>query len=773
MPQPSVPPPSPYIPPGPIAAKVQPLDAHTVESTPAQSLTVAPDIAPPALIESNSLEVAPLQEVSLETAPRLDEFLTPAKDATALVSPQEGLEVSAPIAPSPPTHLRVQARDGESFEFDITAPDTAPDTVPDTMPDSELEEPESEQPAPIPQSKPTPNPLDVVEINADRQEFDQIRQIVTATGNVIVRFARGVLTGDRVRVNLRNRVVVGDGDVAMRRGDQVFRGEAFEYQMVQDAGVIYQARGEVNQRTSARDWELTRETAAQLPDRPLSDRLLSQQPIQGVQPDGGYQFTVGGGGGGLTGVVPGVQGSVDRFRFEAERVEFDSQGWQAQNVRLTNDPFSPPELELQAEEATFSALTPYSDELRIKKGRLVFDQSFSLPTFPNRFVFDRREEANQFGLFNIGLDDSERGGLFIERQFTLFDDGQFRWTVTPQYFVQRAIFDEGFVDPDSFGVRTSVTGRFDERTTLIGTAALTSLDFGKLDSRLRASVRAAHLIGPLERPHRLALEYSYRDRLFNGSLGFQTVQSNIGLVITSPTYTLWDTGITLSYQGGIQTINADTDRPELIRPNRNNNRTILTRSQTAAFLGKSFPIWQGKTLPATRDQGLRYTSRPVQPFVSLSTGLSGVSSFYSNGDRQQSISGSVTLQGQFGHFSRPWLDYTGFNISYSQTVFGGQSPFLFDRIADAKTLSFGITQQIYGPFRIGIQSSINLDTSQEISTNYTLEYSRRTHNISLIYNPVVGLGAFSLRVGSFNWIGSGDPFGGSGVRPVTDGVVGD
>jgi len=764
MSQPSVPPPSPYLPPVPIPAKVQPLSDQGVDSIPPGLMVVA-DIAPPMAIESNPLVIAPAtvvgsEDIDLETAPRLDKFLTQPQAAQALDLPEAAI--------TPPQHLRVQSRDGETVEFDITAPEADPDAEPD--PEADPAEPS----APIPQTKPTPNPLDVVEINADRQDYDQVRQIVTATGNVIVRFARGVLTGDRIRVNLRNRVVVGDGDVVMRRGEQVFRGESFEYQMVQDQGVIYQARGEVNQRTSARDWELTRETAAQLADRPLSDRLVAQQPIQGVEPDDNFDFTVGGGGGGLIGAIPGVRGSVDRFRFEAERMEFDSQGWQAQNVRLTNDPFSPPELEIQAEQATFSALTPYSDELRIQKGRLVFDQGFSLPTFPNRVVFNRREETNQFGgLFNLGLDDSERGGLFIERQFALFDNGQFRWTVTPQYFVQRAIFDEGFVDPDSFGVRTTVTGQFDERTSVIGTAALTSLDFGKLDSRLRASVRAAHLIGPLERPHRLGLEYSYRDRLFNGSLGFQTVQSNVGLVITSPTYTLWDTGITLSYQGGIQTINADTDRPALIRPNRNNSRTILTRTQTAAFLGKAFPLWQGKALPATPDQGLRYTSRPVQPFVSLSTGLNGVSSFYSNGDRQQSLSGGITLQGQFGQFSRPMFDYTGFNIGYGQTVFGGQSPFLFDRIADAKTLSFGITQQIYGPFRVGIQSSINLDTSQEISTNYTIEYSRRTHSIAVIYNPVVGLGALTLRVGSFNWIGSGDPFGGSGVRPVTDGVVGD
>jgi hypothetical protein len=161
----------------------------------------------------------------------------------------------------------------------------------------------------------------------------------------------------------------------------------------------------------------------------------------------------------------------------------------------------------------------------------------------------------------------------------------------------------------------------------------------------------------------------------------------------------------------------------------------------------------------------------VQPFVALGTGLSAVSSFYSSGDRQQSISGSVSLQGQFGHFSRPWFDYTGFNLGYSQTVFDSQSPFLFDRIADSKTLSFGITQQIYGPFRFGIQSSINLDTNQEISTNYSLEYSRRTYNISVQFNPVVGLGAFQIKIGDFNWSGYGEPFGGSGVRSVNQGTT--
>jgi hypothetical protein len=102
---------------------------------------------------------------------------------------------------------------------------------------------------------------------------------------------------------------------------------------------------------------------------------------------------------------------------------------------------------------------------------------------------------------------------------------------------------------------------------------------------------------------------------------------------------------------------------------------------------------------------------------------------------------------------------------------GNQSPFLFDRVADTKVLSAGITQQIYGPFRLGIQTYINLDTGNEISTDYLLEYSRRTYNILLRYNPVQQLGSISLRINDFNWTGNPGFFDAPEVRPVRQGVT--
>ncbi|MEY4518693.1 MAG: hypothetical protein RLZZ499_1292, partial [Cyanobacteriota bacterium] len=125
---------------------------------------------------------------------------------------------------------------------------------------------------------------------------------------------------------------------------------------------------------------------------------------------------------------------------------------------------------------------------------------------------------------------------------------------------------------------------------------------------------------------------------------------------------------------------------------------------------------------------------------------------------------------QVGHFSRDWLDYTGFQFSYSQNLRGDESPFRFDRLVDRQILSLNLTQQIYGPIRVGYQTSIDLRDRDVISSDYILEYSRRTHNIILRYNPVLEIGSFSLRISDFNWQGNSEPFKNEGITPVIQGV---
>ncbi|MBZ8182335.1 DUF3769 domain-containing protein [Oscillatoria salina] len=664
------------------------------------------------------------------------------------------------------THLLTQERGGERREFKLEIP--AP--VPETPTNSETESPpiiEREEAQPT-ETFETPG---VIEITADSQQYDDQRQVITAEGNVEMRFSGAVLTTDRLEVNVANRIAVAQGDVALVRGEQILRGERFEYFFVQDSGVILNASGAIYQPS------LTQDTSANLPTdpnnslvpaRPLSDRLLLAQPLRRVTTNEGYSFVIGTSRDIGPSSLPESGGTINRFRFQAERVEFDAKSWRATNVRITNDPFSPPELEVIADTAEFRNIGPLQDELTTTNSRIVFDDNVSLPIFQDRIVFDRR--PRQPGIVSFRYDGSDRGGLYAERSFDIIDNEQVSFKLTPQYFLQKALFEEGPFDLSVLGLKSELDVILGPRTNLEGQAIFTSLNPSELDDELRASLRLQQIIGT-ELPHTLNLEYSYRDRLFNGSLGFQTVQSSFGAVITSPVIALGNTGVDLSYQAGVQQITAESDREDLIEEDEGTRLATLTRYQAAASVNRGFLLWQGEALPATPTEGLRYTPVPVLPFLSLKTGLTGVTSYYSNGDSQKSLNGSIGLEGQFGNFSRPVLDYTGFNITYSQALRGDESPFLFDRFADERTLSLGITQQVYGPFLAGFQTSFNLDNNREISTDYFVEYSRRSFNILLRYNPVLEIGSISFRISDFNWLGSPEPYGGTSIRPVVQGVT--
>lgn len=598
----------------------------------------------------------------------------------------------------------------------------------------------------------------ILEITANRQTYDPETQIITASGNVNARFSQGILVADELKINVETRMAVGTGNVTFRRGEQVLKGDRFEYNFLQDEGLISNGFGEVYQPTLQRDTSLNQN----LPPTPLPS-----ESIEDISQESQYQFSLGGGRDVENFSFPETGGELNRLRFSAEEIQFDGGNWTARNVRITNDPFSPPELEIRADTAKFRQISPLVDEIVTSQQRLVFDDGFSVPIPRNRIVLDQRERSPR--LVDFGFDSDDRGGLYLERGFTLLDQPQWNLSVTPQYFVQQALLDDSLADSAVFGLETSLTGNLTPRTNLSTNLEITGFEQDVLEDNLRGSIRLQQAIGRGKAEHNLNLEASFRDRLFNGSLGFQTVQSSVGAVITSPTFPLGDTGINFSYQGGIQRINAETDVAALLEPNRENDRINLTRYQVATDFNWGTSLWTGDTLPATKEEGLRYTPSPVRPNLRLTTRVRGVTTLYSSGDDQNSISLTVGLRGQLGNFSEKTFDYTSFNASYTQVIGEGESPFEFDRIADRKRLSLGVMQQVYGPFLAGVQTSLNLDDGEVISSNIILEYSRRTYNLRLRFNPTQEIGSISIQINGFNWKGSPNAF--DDFQSVEDGVI--
>ncbi len=612
----------------------------------------------------------------------------------------------------------------------------------------------------------------VVEVISDRQEYDEQRRVVTAEGNVVVRFDGAVVDADRLQVNLDNLIAVGDGNVALTRGDQVLRGQKFTYNFIQDNGELEGGSGEIFIPSAGTDLGFaqpgTPSATIGVQSRPLSDRIRQNQPLTGVGSSGGIDINVGGGADARNIVTPKEGGQVRRVRFEAAHIDFFPRGWQARDVRLTNDPFSPPELQIRADKVTLTRVSPLEDRIRTQGQRLVFDQRTTIPIPKNEQIIDRRErDPNPFP--SIGFDGDKRGGIFVERGFEPINTENARLSITPQFFVQKAVTGSGNF-ASWFGLKSRVNAVLSPKSRLEGNAIFDSLDLSKVEDSLRASLRYQQALGDTN-PHLLNLEYSYRDRLYNGTLGFQRVQSSLGGVLLSPVVPLGKSGLNLTYQVGAQYINANTDRLDLLETSRDNDRISLGRLQASAKLFGGVPLWEGKALPATRNEGLRYTPNPIVPYLRAYGELNGTTSYYTNGDNQNTLFATVGLQGQIGNFSKPFLDYTGFNVSYSQGLNNGLSPFLFDRAVDNKIINLGLVQQLYGPFRLGFQTSLNVDNGESLSTEYSLEYSRRTYGITLRYNPVQELGGISFRISDFNWSGGTDPFSDrSEVRQSVGGV---
>jgi hypothetical protein len=604
-------------------------------------------------------------------------------------------------------------------------------------------------------SKPAFPVAGVVELQAEQQEYNATEQVITASGKVVMRFRSALLKADRLEISLQTKKAVATGNVSLQRGRQLLTGEKFNYDFGNDKGVITKAGGEVYQPSLTRDLNVPRITPdnGSFPDLTLAEKLQNAQPVRRVNSVGSTGLTIGSDRG--IDFQPSLQplGPITKLRYQADRLEFDGKILVGNGVRLTNDPFSPPELEVRADKVSLQNLSEEEDLVTAANPRVTIDQGFDLPLPISQLSLNQLgKDPNPFG---VGFDTQDRGGLYLERSFYPILQKNFRLTVLPQYYLQRAIAQDELLSLNSLGLKTILEATLAPGRTLRGALELTSLDPSRLGNTVRSRLALSQDIDLLSSRHNLLISGAYRDRTANGTLGFQDIQSSLDATISSPNIDLAGTGINLRYAAGAQLFNANTDRPELAG---SDGRVNLGRFQVGASLSKSFRLWEGMGPSVNERSTYNYSPVPVVPYLQLNTGVEAKINSYSNGDSQSLYGFNVNLQGQLGHFTAPFLDYTGFNIGYSQNFLGGRSPYLFDRFLDSRVLTAGISQQLYGPLKVGVQTSINIDNGQSLGTDYYLDYSRRTFGIVVRYNPVLQIGSIGFKLNDLDWRGTPDPF---------------
>jgi lipopolysaccharide export system protein LptA len=643
-----------------------------------------------------------------------------------------------------------------------------PNTLPNPPVIVPTPQPSAGSPAPTPTpaapatTKPATRLSGTVELRADEQSFDTKEQIVTASGNVRIRFRNAIMKADRVEIDLQTRKVVATGNVALKRGEQILRGDRFDYDFGNDRGAVSSASGDVYQPTLERDTSITNpapsknnggNVSAEFPNQTLAEQLERDQPVSRIE----RRSVTGGviGGDREIEFQPPLQptGTITRLRYRADRLEFDGKVLSGNGIRITNDPFSPPELEVRADRAVFKNISPGIDQISADNPRVTIEQSVNLPLVVGSFALGRRSQENN--AFGIGYDNDERGGLFFERNFKLANTDQLRWTLSPQYYLQKVIAKDKLFSLESLGIRTNLKADLAPGTVFEADAALTSLEPSLVGNSLRSKLALIQDVNLPSGVHKFGVTSNYRERTFNGTLGFQDIQSSLGVGITSPRIDLGGTGAILDYRAGFQLLNAGTDRVGI---GASDGRVTLGRLQLGASLNKSWRIWEGVGPDPNDRATYNFSPVPTVPYLQLNTGINAQLNNYTNGETQSLYGYSVSLQGQIGHFVAPAFDYTGFNIGYAQGFLNGTSPFLFDRFQDTRVVTAGINQQLFGPFRVGVQTSINVDNARPIGTDYYLEYSRRTFSILVRYNPVLQLGTIGFKLNDLDWRGQADPF---------------
>jgi hypothetical protein len=472
-----------------------------------------------------------------------------------------------------------------------------------------------------------------------------------------------------------------------------------------------------------------------------------------------------------------LRGSISRWRFQAHTIRIEPDRLVADRAALTNDPFTPAQAWLNAENLRIGRDARGDTLVEADRTQVVLEDQLPIPAVSRTRL--RRDEVENRVV--IGVDDEDRDGFFSGYSLNPIRIGERgRLNLQPQVMVQRAINGSTRSYPrpgqpawappkrqpadgaDLVGLvaelRAPLLG-FD----LEGTLDLSTFNPANVDSGTRSWGTLSHPLKlPLLGESTLRLFGAYRYRVWNGSLGEEDVYSAYGLSLEdngplpdwgrlrSSVY--WRAG-----SGRFQAVEFEADRP------RRDRLIEVWRSSGIGSINSSLNLWRGRPLAATPLQGLRNTPVPVVPGLDLNTNLTGILAYYGDGRQQNTLSLSAGPTLTLGHFSRPFLDYTQFTVTGGGTLRQGGSPLSFDRAVDLGTLNFGLVQQIAGPLVFSGGIGFNVDGASkyygDITGSYVeLRWQRRSYEIGVYYSPYEGLGGVRIRLNDFNFTGPGLPF---------------
>jgi hypothetical protein len=477
------------------------------------------------------------------------------------------------------------------------------------------------------------------------------------------------------------------------------------------------------------------------------------------------------------------RGKLNRLRFQASNLAIRGNRWSAREVAFTNDPFTPAQSWTIGYQVEAQFEGDGITRIQARRTRILLSNRLTLPGI-NRAVIG--EDALQL---TIDTDKRDRDGIYLGYNLPTLRIGEKgKLNLQPQFMLQRTIQGrtESYTAPgkslagqrvnqdlragDLFGL-TGVLDLPIDRFRLQADTSLSTLSPDNLAAGTRSIVR---LVTPLglagHSSSQGQLFGSYRERIYNGSLGLQTLVYSYGGQLEG----------SLRFNPDPADPGNDQRRTPYFGPVELDWRAVAGNYQASLFatdqldtqwrgrlnagLSSSLRLWQASLDPErTELSALRYAAEPVRPGLALNFGLASSLARYEEGARQNTLTlfggPAITL----GRFRRPWFDYSQLAVLVGGTLRDGRSPFGFDRAVDLGTLSFRAAQQLYGPLVLEAGATVNIDTNSrfygDVSYSYLeLKLLQRSYEFGVYYSPYDKIGGIRIRLNDFSFRGGGTPF---------------
>ena len=298
-----------------------------------------------------------------------------------------------------------------------------------------------------------------------------------------------------------------------------------------------------------------------------------------------------------------LNGTISRWRVQASKILITADGWEADRMGFSNDPFTPAQTRIDAEDVIAREQANGDVLISARRNRLIVEERLPIPVTRRQLIQKEEEVENRFV---VGIDNRDRDGLFVGRNLKPLTIGtSTELSVQPQFMVQRAIDGDFNSAADLFGLDAKLRGRYGNYK-LNGDADISSFDpadilsssrywgsFGRDIDMGGLGVLSTNLFG------------AYRYRTWNGSLGETDINAAYG--VYAQTKGKWSTGeVDHIYliRGAVGDYDADRF---------NSNRRLRSgRGSFFASMTSKIPLLKGKTAELIPTAAYRYSPVSIQ-----------------------------------------------------------------------------------------------------------------------------------------------------------------